>query len=307
MLNKLLMSKPAVFVRRLVEICFLDHLGTGAAALSYYLLFSFFPITMVIYATLAMVHIDVDAMDKIFTVLMPEQVADIIHAFFQHLSMQDNVTFLILGIALTLFTMTRYMQAMKEKISEIFQDAGERHGLLELGVSILLSIIMLVTFYLTLFLLMTGESLFDFLGRYIYLSDIFIRLWLFFRYILIAACIFVVLGCVFQLLPGIRQKLRHILPGTIFAMLSWFVISLGFSYYMDHFANYSIIYGSIGALIIMLLWFYLTNMLILIGFAINSINYEKRTKGRITTHTAPNSLTFRQFFQKSDSPQKDKK
>jgi len=72
----------------------------------------------------------------------------------------------------------------------------------------------------------------------------------------------------------VRQKIRDTIAGTMFSMFSWIVISACFSYYMNNIARYSFLYGSIGAFIILLLWFYLSNTILLTGCAINSIKYN---------------------------------
>jgi membrane protein len=145
---------------------------------------------------------------------------------------------------------------------------------------------------------MTGENLFDFIGKYILINRIFVRLWLFLRFIIIGACVFLVLFLIYCVLPGVRQKISDIIAGTFFSMISWVVISAIFSYYMNNIARYSFLYGSIGAFIILLLWFYLSNTLLLVGCSINSIRYHAK-------HHSSESDHERIKYKKSKIPNKD--
>lgn len=269
-------NKLFLFLKELLGIYFNNHIDEEAAVLSYYLLFSFFPASMVIYATLAMIKIDITWFDSFFTNLMPEQVSSIIDQLFRHLAEQENITYLIIGVGLTLSTMARYMKSLETKIRNMYQSKPKRNFFAQWGVSLFFSLLVICAFYITLFLLMTGENLFDFIGNYIHISQIFVRLWLFLRFIIIGACVFLVLFLIYCVLPGVRQKIGDIIPGTFFSMISWLVISAIFSYYMDNFARYSVLYGSIGAFIILLLWFYLSNTLLLLGGAINSVRYRAK-------------------------------
>lgn len=68
-----------------------------------------------------------------------------------------------------------------------------------------------------------------------------------------------------------RRSWFRLLPGTVIGLLLWVLASLGFRIYLSHFDRYSIMYGSIGAVIVLLLWFYLSGIAILAGAEMNSL------------------------------------
>ncbi|MFP3367378.1 YhjD/YihY/BrkB family envelope integrity protein, partial [Pseudoalteromonas sp. SIMBA_148] len=68
-----------------------------------------------------------------------------------------------------------------------------------------------------------------------------------------------------------RIKCLSAFPGAIFATLGWVLVSLAFSYYVGSFGNYSATYGSIGGIIVLMIWFYLTGIIIMIGGEINAL------------------------------------
>ncbi len=71
--------------------------------------------------------------------------------------------------------------------------------------------------------------------------------------------------------PNAGQRFRFITPGAVLAVVVWIVASLGFGYYVSHFANYQATYGSLGAVIILLLHFYLSATALLLGAELNAV------------------------------------
>jgi membrane protein len=77
--------------------------------------------------------------------------------------------------------------------------------------------------------------------------------------------------------PAVRQRWRWVTPGAVVAVLGWVAASLGFSAYVRHFGSYNATYGSIGAVIILLTWMYLTSFFVLLGAEINAMAGERET------------------------------
>jgi membrane protein len=67
-----------------------------------------------------------------------------------------------------------------------------------------------------------------------------------------------------------------VLPGALFATIGWIVVSLGFSFYVNNFGNYSATYGSIGGVIVLMIWLYLSAMIILIGGEVNALRNDQK-------------------------------
>ena len=66
------------------------------------------------------------------------------------------------------------------------------------------------------------------------------------------------------------MALKHILVGANVAAIGWIVVSFGFSYYITNFKNYSLTYGSLGGVIILMVWFYLSGMIVIVGGQLNA-------------------------------------
>jgi membrane protein len=79
------------------------------------------------------------------------------------------------------------------------------------------------------------------------------------------------LDLIYFLAPNKKMKWKWVTPGAVFALVCWLLISFGLRHYVGRFANYNATYGSIGGVIVLMLWFYLTGLVILIGGEINSV------------------------------------
>lgn len=97
------------------------------------------------------------------------------------------------------------------------------------------------------------------------------------RWVTAIAVIFVGIGLLYRYGPNRRpETTRMLTAGSVFAAVSWAVLSIGFSYYVGYFGNYNEIYGSIGAVIAMLVWLWISSFLVLFGAAWNA-EIEART------------------------------
>lgn len=132
-------------------------------------------------------------------------------------------------------------------------------------------LVILVAFILPIFGRAIGVYIFSFMG----LSDDFINLWNTLRWVISSVIFFIVLIVLYRLAPSKKVYFKHIYVGAIFATVGWQLTSLAFSYYVSTLGNYSATYGSLGGVIILMIWFYLSGIIIIIGCEINAF-YEKK-------------------------------
>lgn len=83
------------------------------------------------------------------------------------------------------------------------------------------------------------------------------------------------LAVTYKLLPGKRIEIKHTVPGSVFAAVGIVVITAGYSIYLKYFSNFNVVYGSLGAVIALLLWFYLVSYILMLGMVINAAWFEE--------------------------------
>jgi len=87
-----------------------------------------------------------------------------------------------------------------------------------------------------------------------------------------------IFSLLYAVIPNRRQTFRQVLPGAAFASVAWALASLGFSFYVDRFADYARYYGSLGGVMILLVWLYLSSVVLLVGSEINAELIESKER-----------------------------
>ena len=266
-----------------IKECFIRyfelHIGGSAAEMSYYFLFSVFPLIMATSAVTLMRGTDEAEVISLFESLFPNVVYDLLTDFYNYIASQNNTAFFSMGLFLALCAITRYINCTKMKIREIYSSNQNRGILHEWFLSFVFSFFIVVGLYLTFFFQIVGEGILDFFSeRIFFISETFISSWLSLRFIAIGIYVFILLLLTYKTIPSRGLSFRSVLGGAVFSTAAWLIVSVLFSFYVDNIANYSAIYGSIGAFIVLMLWLFIINNIILTGALINKVFAEGTEK-----------------------------
>ncbi|HWI46912.1 MAG TPA: YihY/virulence factor BrkB family protein, partial [Rummeliibacillus sp.] len=142
--------------------------------------------------------------------------------------------------------------------------------------SIVFTLMLIVLIVVALVLPVFGEQIGLFLFSAFGFEADFLVIWNKFRLILPPILIFIVLTLMYWTMPNIKLYLRSVLIGALFSTVAWLFVSYCFSYYINNFANYSATYGSIGGIIILMLWLYVTGIILMVGGQLNAIMQQRR-------------------------------
>ncbi len=112
-------------------------------------------------------------------------------------------------------------------------------------------------------------------------KDLFNIIWSILRYCIPLTIMLITFSLIYQYVPNRRLKFNNVIVGTIFTTVGWVTTSLLFSFYVNSFANYEKVYGSLGGVIALISWLYISTLIILIGGELNSINFSFKNKEKI--------------------------
>ena len=138
------------------------------------------------------------------------------------------------------------------------------------------TILFLAVIVITLLLSVAGEHVLSYIvvlasKRMLPSVDRMLGIWQYIRFIPLALLMFVGIGALYSVSLDKRPPIKTVLPGIFFALLAWLAVSIGFSFYVENFSNYSLIYGTLGTFIVVLLWLYMTAMVLILGAELNAI------------------------------------
>ena len=108
------------------------------------------------------------------------------------------------------------------------------------------------------------------INQVLQIPPILLNLWQYLRFALLAVIMFAVVGLLYAVAQDRKNRVRTILPGVVLAMAAWLVVSIGFSVYVENVADYSVIYGTLGAVIVLLFWLYLTSFVLIFDAEFNA-------------------------------------
>ena len=155
-------------------------------------------------------------------------------------------------------------------------------GLRQIGASVLFSVLLLVTVYLSLAVVVTGNWFLHLLGQVLRLEDLVERLgpWQWVKYVLLIAMVFLFILLLYCFTAPWEKPRPPVVPGAVAAAIALTVASMIFSEIMGNSARYSLVYGSLTSVIILLVWLYLCGNVVVMGNVVNYVIYCHRKEKR---------------------------
>jgi len=129
-------------------------------------------------------------------------------------------------------------------------------------------------------LMLVGPQVMGWLAGWVGLEQLIVILWTWLRWPLAVLLLILVVATIYYVAPDVEQRFHFITPGSVLAVLVWIAASLGFGFYVRNFANYDATYGSVGAIIVMLLYFFISAAVLLFGAEMNAVIEHRHPEGK---------------------------
>ncbi|WP_102273069.1 YihY/virulence factor BrkB family protein [Cytobacillus massiliigabonensis] len=257
-------------IPRLVKRIFANDLFGLAAQLAYFFLLSLFPLLLFLVTLLPYLPITQEDILGVIRDFAPGDSMQLIETNINELS-KKNGKLLSFGIIATIWSASNGINAIVKALNSAYEVEESRPFLFARGMAILFTFAMLFVFVVALLLPVFGKLIGIYLFAKFGLSDEFMSIWNTLRWLVSSIILFIVFTGLYWIAPNKKLKCITVIPGAIFATVGWALSSLAFSFYVTNFGNYSATYGSIGAIIVLMIWFYLTGVIIILGGEINAI------------------------------------
>jgi len=249
-----------------------SRLQNGAAALAFYSMLSIFPTAIVGLSLLPYLPIP-NLQQAIFDLLgelMPLEAADLFRGTVQNLLSQRNAGILSFGLLFGVWSATSGVLASMEQLDVVQRADRPRGSLRARGIAFVLlfplSLLVVVAFGLIIF----GGILQEWLGAHMGTSAVSLALFAAFRWLVIIVALLSAIALLYRVGPTRSRPFRWISAGSVFATLGILLTSFGFSAYVERFGSYDALYGSIGAMIVLLIWLFAAGWVFLMGAAIDN-------------------------------------
>ena len=264
-------------IRFFLEYSNYKEINSKAAEISFYLLLSIFPfliftISLVVYAPIIKLSKYILLLKKI----IPDSVFNIITSLVSSAIENRSFSFLILSFILAMYTMSRAVQSLIRGMNKSYNIRETRPYFEVLFISLVFVVMLIVLIFTSMIFLIFGESLGAFLFKLIGLDQYFMYIWNLCRYIIGIITVIIILMNLYRFTPNKKLNFKQVVPGAIVSTLCWLLATFFYSYYANNFAKYDIIYGSLGGIIVLMTWVYISSWTILIGCEINARLYKRK-------------------------------
>jgi membrane protein len=285
------MKKSIQFSKKLIKEIKEDRVTGLAAEQAYYYLLALFPLLILLLSILPYLNIDIQtALDTIKT-FMPAETMEVVEKNIINILSERNGGLLTFGFLGTIWSASNGMNAFIHSMNIAYDVEETRNFIKARFISILLTLGLVVAFIVMLGLPVFGKVIIELLQQVIPIPEETQILFSLLRWVIAVVVISLVLAFLYRFAPNKSFPIKHVIPGAVTATVLWLGISLGFSFYVSNFANYSSTYGSLGGVIILMLWLYLSGLIFVIGGEINAILHRQNSipkkQSRTIVHPVP--------------------
>lgn len=264
------------YFKHLIEHIQKTDIAGLAAQLAYFFLLSIFPLLIFIVTLLPYLNLDEAQVFRFLENYAPQDVYILIEDTISDILLTRNGGLLSIGIIGTIWSASNGMNAIVKSLNRSYNLDETRPFFIVRGMSVIFTLLMIILFVVMLVLPVFGQQIGTILFSYFGFEEGFVKLWNSLRWTITPLIMLIVLTALFWIVPNQKLFLRSVFPGAVFATIGWIIVSIGFSYYVSNFGNYSSTYGSIGGIIVLMLWLYISGIVLLVGGQINAVTQERK-------------------------------
>ena len=245
---------------------------TRASSLAFNFFLAFFPSIIVFFTLIPYIPIQAlqETLMDLLSVVLPPSTNEITFSTLDDIINNPRGGLLSIGFVLALYFSTNGINSLIEAFNSSYHIKETRpliqQRVLSLGLTLLLSLMLIIAISSIIF----GKLAVNYLTEYKLISDYAGQLILYGKWFTMLVMLFFGISILFHLGPAIKSKWKLFTPGSIFTTIFIITTSIGFNYYINHFSQYNKVYGSIGTLMIILLWMYFNSIILLTGFELNA-------------------------------------
>jgi membrane protein len=270
---KVSLSWPSIIKQTFDEAFYKDNCLGMAAQLAYYFFFGLFPALLVMLAIASYFPVDrlVDEMFAMLGGFVPSEALTIITDQIRKISEGQEGGLLTVGMLMALWSSSAAMTSVIDTLNHAYDIEEGRSWwkvrLTAIALTIGLALFIMVSFALIL----VGPRAAEFIASRTALGSAFVWTWTILQWPLVFVLVSAGIAIVYYYAPDAEQDWVWLTPGSVAATTLWLIASLGFKYYVANMGNYTEAYGAIGGVMVLMLWFYISGLVLLLGAEMNAV------------------------------------
>ncbi|SEN71824.1 YihY/virulence factor BrkB family protein [Lihuaxuella thermophila] len=265
------------FIKELKRRAVEGRLFDLSAQLAYYLLMSLFPFLLLTVTLLGFLPVSSQSVLDMIRPYAPPATYELLKDNLAVILDEQRSGVLSFSVVVTVYLSFVVFLSLIRIMDEAYQVKEDRPFWKEAVLGLFLMFGLLVALVISLMLPVFGQVIAENVFQLFGATSGFYEVWNWIRWLFSSFILFLVFLSLYKFAPNTKVKLRQALPGAVFATLGWQFGSLGFSYYVS-LDNYTLIYGNLGAIIILVGWFYLSSLILILGGLINAVLCKLRAE-----------------------------
>ena len=265
-------QSPVAVVRQAIKDFFADDMMTYAAALAYRILLALFPFVIFLLTLLGALRLSsfFDWLLSQARIALPGTAFQLVDQVINEIRGQPRGGLLSFSILFALWAASTAVRSIMNALNVAYDVSESRPAWKLYPLSLIYTIGLAVLLMAAAGFMLLGPNAMQWLAGQIGLSQVFATLWIWLRWPVAILLLLLTVAIIYKVAPNIDQPFKFLTPGAAIAVLTWIVASLGFSYYVGNFGNYSATYGSLGGIIVLLFYFFISAAVLLFGAEINA-------------------------------------
>ncbi|WP_318616484.1 YihY/virulence factor BrkB family protein [Sporosarcina sp. YIM B06819] len=260
----------------LIRIKKIDVTGL-ASQLAFFFLLSLFPLLIFLITLLPFLNIDDTQVFLYIREYAPASVAMLIEDTLAEILTNRNGGLLSVGALATIWSASKGMNALTKALNLSYYTAETRSYVVTRALSLVFTVLLIVVFLIALILPVFGRQIGILAFSVFGLEEGFLAIWQSLRWSIPPVLIFLVFVTVYWVVPNIKLRWKSVIPGAAFATIGWILTSFVFSFYVGNFGSFSSTYGSIGAIIVLMMWLYFSGIILMLGGQLNAVMSERES------------------------------
>lgn len=268
--------KIAEFINEL-RYRYKEHsIAAYSAQMSFFMILAIFPFMIFLINVLGRLSMDLGIVVTALEIFFPVEVHGLILGMVdQYILSADSTSVISFSVIGTLWSASKGVRGIMRSINRAYGLKETRGFIVVKILDIMYTLLIVIVIILLLALPNIGKGFFTYISRFIYISDGFSDTFYGVKQILIPTMTVLIISSIYIYVPDVKLKMKDVIWGSMFAIAGWGVLSLTFSIFVTSFVNYSVVYGSLTAVVILMLWFYASGIVLILGGEINSVLNEK--------------------------------
>ncbi|MCR3760562.1 YihY/virulence factor BrkB family protein [Clostridium felsineum] len=268
----------SIFIKKLID----DGIFALSSQLAYSLIFAFFPFLIFLMTLVGFSSIKSSDVLEAMRKVVPYQVYGLIKNTVREVVDTKNGGLLSFSLITSIWSCISGFNAVIRGINNSYK-YNERRSFWKVQlISILFTFGLIITIFFVMLLIVFGDINEAIIIKRFGISEFFgLKIWDFAKYVILAFGMIFAFAALYRYTPSKKHKWKMVMPGAITSTVGWIISSIGFTFYVNNFGNYSKIYGSIGTVIVLMTWLFMISFITICGGEINAIYFKLKNLNKL--------------------------